>query len=139
MTEVRPGCQPGWQAFVSDLRSLRVSHTHASGRHPGIFALANGLARSDRLSEADWAWWRSNNDWLDAAYPDPAAIDPAPFDGSVHASCWFKSTAGHLLARVSGYLDLLDRHQVGWIECRSSDPGRIRYEDDVQVVVVPHG
>ena len=110
---------------------------NAGGRHPGIFALANKLSRSGRLSEADWDWWRSNNDWLDAAYTDPATVDPSLFDGSGQASCWFKSTAGHLLARVPGYLDLLDRHQVGWVERRSSDPGQIRYEDDVQVVVAP--
>jgi len=41
--------------------------------------------------------------------------------------------------RQSGYLDLLDRYQVGWIERRSDNPGRIRYEDDVQVVVTPAG
>jgi hypothetical protein len=112
---------------------------NASGRHPGIFALANGLARAGRLSAADWAWWRANNDWFDAAYPDPATVDPSLFDGSVQVSCWFKSSASHLLDRVPGYLDLLDRYQVGWVVLRSTAPGQIRYEDDVQVVVTPAG
>ncbi|HEX4728049.1 MAG TPA: hypothetical protein VH298_09640 [Jatrophihabitans sp.] len=120
---------------------LRYESTvpNANGRHPGIFGLANGLARAGRLTDADWTWWRANNDWLDAAYPDPATVDPSLFDGSVPVSCWFKSTAGHLLARVPGYLDLLDRYQVGWTERRSANPGWIRYEDDVQVVVTPDG
>ena len=112
---------------------------NAQGRHSGIFALANGLARSGRFSDADWAWWRANNDWLDAAYPDPATADPTLFDGSVPVSCWFKDTATHLLDRVPGYLDLLDRYRVGWVERRSDNPGWIRYQDDVQVVVTPDG
>jgi hypothetical protein len=112
---------------------------NAQGRHLGIFALANGLARAGRLSDADWAWWRANNDWFDAAYRDPATVDPSLFDGSVPVSCRFKSTARHLLGRVPGYLDLLDRYQVGWVELRSTAPGQIRYEDDVQVVVTPAG
>ncbi len=112
---------------------------NAQGGRPGIFALANGLARAGRLTDADWAWWRANNDWFDAAYRDPATVTPTLFDGSVPVSCWFKSSASYLLERVPGYLDLLDRYQVGWIERRSDNPGRIRYEDDVQVVVTPAG
>ena len=112
---------------------------NARGAHPGIFGLANGLARSGLLTEEDRAWWRANNDWFDAAYPNPAEVDPTLFDKSRHpvASCWFKETAGHLLDRVTGYLELLDRYQVDWRELRSADPGQIRYEDDVQVVVTP--
>jgi hypothetical protein len=44
---------------------------NAGGAHPGIFGLANGLARSGALSAADWAWWRASNDWYDAAYVTP--------------------------------------------------------------------
>lgn len=99
--------------------------------------MANGLARAGRLTEVDWAWWRANNDWFDAAYPDPATVDPTLFDGSIPVSCWFKDTAVHLLERVPGYLALLDRYQVGWVERRSPAPGLIRYEDDVQIVVTP--
>lgn len=107
----------------------------------GLFGLANDLARTGRLSAEEWTWWRANNDWFQAAYTDPATVDPTLFDKSVHpvVTCWFKDTAGHLLDRVPGYLDLLDRHGVGWRERRSPDPGTILYEDDVQVLVVPHG
>jgi hypothetical protein len=114
----------------------------ARGTHPGIFALANGLARDGRLSPADRAWWRAANDWYEAAYTDPGTVDPTLFDRSVHpvVTCWFKDTAGHLLARVPGYLALLDRYGVAWRERRSDRPGRVLYEDDVQVLVAPdHG
>lgn len=91
------------------------------------------------LSPSDWAWWRSNNDWLDAAYVDPATIDPTLFDPAKkpRITCWFKSSADHLLGRLPGYLALLDRHGVAWTEHTSSEPGHILYEDAVQVVVAP--
>jgi hypothetical protein len=40
---------------------------------------------------------------------------------------------------VPGYLQLLDTHGVECVELRSADPGRVVYEDDVQVVVTPYG
>jgi len=52
-------------------------------------------------------------------------------------TCWFKSSADHLLRRLPGYLALLDRHGVAWTEHTSSEPGHILYEDAVQVVVAP--
>lgn len=111
------------------------------GTHTGIFGLVNGLARTGRLSPDELAWVRRNNDWFDAAYPDPATVDPTLFDRAVHprTSCWFKVTATSLLERVPGYLAVLDRHGVPWVERRSTRPGKILYEDDVQVVVTPAG
>jgi len=50
---------------------------------------------------------------------------------------WFKDSAHHLLERVEPYLKLLDAHQVPWERLERADPGRIIYEDEVQVVVVP--
>ncbi|MEU7479947.1 hypothetical protein AB0A63_28415 [Lentzea sp. NPDC042327] len=114
----------------------------APGKSPtGIFGLANGLARAGRLTPEDWAFWRAGNDWYDAAYPDPGAVDPSLFDKTLNpvVSCWFRLTAAsHLLARVPGYLDLLDRYGIGWVERRSEDPGVILYADEVQVVVRPY-
>lgn len=108
--------------------------------YTGIFALANGLARTGQLSEPDRCWWRTNNDWYDAAYPNPADRDPSLFDKAIHpqASCWFKTGATDLIARVDGYLHLLDRYGVGWVRLESDDPGRVLYEDDYQVVVEPY-
>ncbi|WP_020521487.1 hypothetical protein [Catelliglobosispora koreensis] len=121
---------------------IRFEATEANehGRRVGIFGLANGLARSGKLSAEDWKWWRANNDWLDAAYADPGKVDATLFDKSVnpHVTCWFKDSAGHLLERVPGYLALLDRYDVAWVEVRSSDPGVVLYEDDVQIVVAAH-
>ncbi|MEU1863432.1 hypothetical protein [Streptomyces gardneri] len=109
------------------------------GNFPGIFALANGLAREGRLSGDEYTFWRTNNDWYDANYPDPSSTDPRVYDHELHpgAAAWFKTTAVHLVDRVAGYLDLLAAHGVACERVESSAPGRIIYEDDVQVVVVP--
>ncbi|MCI3932139.1 hypothetical protein [Streptomyces sp. AN091965] len=111
---------------------------HERGHFPGVFALANGLARDGRLTAAQQRFWRAANDWYDAAYPTPDAsfYDPERHPGAVS---WFKTTATHLIERVPGYLELLAAHGVPCREVRSADPGRVIYEDDVQVVVVPHG
>ncbi len=60
--------------------------------------------------------------------------DPEVNPGAV---AWFKASAVHLLDRVPGYLALLAAHQVACERLESADPGRIVYEDEDQVVVVP--
>ena len=110
---------------------------NSRGLAPGVFALANELAHSGALSEEDFLWWRANNDWMNAAYVDPATVDPTLFDRSIHPRtvCWFKTSADRLLTRARGYLDLLDRYGVEWIEQRASDPAPILYEDEHQIVI----
>ena len=119
---------------------FQSKHPTPDGRYIGVFGLVNTLARHGMLSPEERLWWRANNDWYNAAYTDPATVDPSLFDRTrhPHTSCWFKESAAHLLSRVSGYLDLLNAHRVEWIELRSTDPGLVLYEDDVQAVVAPY-
>lgn len=108
------------------------------GHYPGVFALANGLAKERRLSEEDWAWWRASNDWFNVAYADPAAVNSEVYDSTVHPGgvAYFKSSAVHLLERVPGYLKLLDKYGVDYKCVRTDSPGVIIYEDDVQIVAI---
>lgn len=110
---------------------------NARGVRPGVFALANGLANAGRLSAAEHSWWRESNDWYTAAYPLPPAhvYDRETNPGAVS---WFKAgTSAHLIDRLDGYLRLLDRYGVAWQRLASDVPGRVVYEDDVQVVACP--
>lgn len=111
----------------------------ASGRRPGVFALANGLASDGRLTDDELTWWRTNNDWFDGALTDPGKVDPVVFDRRVHAftESWFKVGAARVfIDRVEGYLELLDRHGVGWVRRTSIEaPGPVVYEDSMQIVV----
>lgn len=107
----------------------------AKGRHLGIFALANLLAKEGSLSPEDWGLWRSANDFYDGAYATPEAS----FYAAPDAQAWFKVTATDLIGKVDFYMDLLRRYGFPCRVVYSSDPGTVLYEDDVQVVVVPYG
>ena len=115
-------------------------HPGKRGVHTGIFGLANGLGKSGQLSTEEHAEWRAGNNWYNAAYPDPTDSDATVYDVSLNplATAWFKSTATHLIERISPYLDILRSHGVECCRVETDDPGRIIYEDDVQIVVVPH-
>ncbi|GAA3237886.1 hypothetical protein GCM10017691_37440 [Pseudonocardia petroleophila] len=45
--------------------------------------------------------------------------------------------ATEFLQLIPGYLEILRAHGVDCVEVRSDDPGRVVYEDEHQVVVVP--
>ncbi|XHM65655.1 hypothetical protein ACE6JH_01800 [Streptomyces nigra] len=115
-------------------------HRNDRGRFTGVFGLVNNLAREGRLSEEQEAFRRLNNKWYDAAYTDPSTVDATVYDDEVNpgAAAWFKPSATHLLARVPGYLEILAAHGVDCQVLRSTDPGQVVYEDDVQIVVVPY-
>ncbi|MGW8378218.1 hypothetical protein [Streptomyces sp. ODS28] len=114
-------------------------HRNSRGTFTGVFGLVNRLAKEGRLSEEQERFRRVNNDWYDAAYTDPSTVDPDVYDEETNpgAAAWFKPTATHLLERVPGYLEILRAHGVECRMVRSADPGRLVYEDEVQVVVVP--
>ncbi|MEJ8283910.1 hypothetical protein [Curtobacterium citreum] len=109
------------------------------GRFPGIFALANGLRDTGRLTDTDRCWLAAANERAEGLYVDPSTVEPGCFDDIRHpgARSWFRTGAADLLTMSAEYLDLLDRYGVGWVELRTDRPGRTTYEDDVQIVAVP--
>lgn len=109
------------------------------GRFPGIFALANGLRDTGRLTDTDRRWLAAANERAEGMYVDPSTVEPGCFDDIRHpgARSWFRTGAADLLTMSAEYLDLLDRYGVGWVELRTDHPGRTTYEDDVQIVAVP--
>ncbi|WP_205327618.1 hypothetical protein [Glycomyces sp. YM15] len=119
---------------------FQSAHRNQRGYFTGVFGLINTLAKQGKLTDEQESFRRSNNDWYNAAYPDPSTVDPTVYDHEVHAgaAAWFKPSATHLLERVPGYLEILTAHDVECETVRSADPGRVIYEDEVQVVVVPH-
>lgn len=102
--------------------------------------MANGLARNGLLGPAAGEWLRVANAYMEIAYPDPTTITPDCYDPHENpgARAWFKGDASDLLEATRGYLDLLDRSGVRWVELRTAHPGRVVHEDAVQVVAVPY-
>ncbi|WP_217196818.1 hypothetical protein [Streptomyces buecherae] len=125
-----------------DGRYVRFQGTtrNERGAYPGIFVLVNGLAREGRLTAEQERFRRTSNAWYDAAYTNPSHVDPSVYDRERHptAVAWFESSARHLIERADGYLEILTAHGVEWVRLSSTDPGRVLYEDAVQIVVVPH-
>jgi hypothetical protein len=110
------------------------------GRFLGIFSLVNALAKQGRLTPEQERFRRTNNDWYDAAYRDPSTVDRTIYDRTANpgASAWFKISAQDLLDRIDGYLAILTDHDVPWVRLEApTAPGRVVYEDDYQVIVVP--
>lgn len=93
-------------------------HRNSRGHFTGVFGLVNNLAREGRLSDEQETFRRGGNRWYDAAYTDPSTVDPHVYDDEINpgAAAWFKPSATHLLARVSGYLEILSSHGVA---CRA--------------------
>ncbi|MEV0729565.1 hypothetical protein [Polymorphospora sp. NPDC050346] len=112
----------------------------ALGRYVGVFGLVNTLARQGRLTPDQERFRRANNDWYEAAYPDPSTVVPGVYDHDRNpgAAAWFKISATTLIERVAGYLDILAAHEVKCIQLAATDPpGRVIYEDEFQILIVP--
>ena len=123
-------------------RFVRFQDVEVSDRgiHVGVFGLVNVLGRGGHLAEVDEAYRVRVNRWFDDAYTDPSTVDPDTYNHEVNpqAVAWFTvPAADHLVEATRGHLDILDRHGVAWERVESDDPGRVVYEDEHQVVVVP--
>ena len=111
-----------------------------TGLHSGVFGLINGLYKHGELTDEQAVFRRTGNDWYNAKMIDPGKTAPEVYDKTLHprAVAWFKETAVEMIERVAGYLEILDAHCVAWELVRSTDPGRILYEDIHQVIAEPY-
>lgn len=109
------------------------------GTYPGIFAMANGLRDAGLLTDDDARWVQRENALGNRSYTDPSTVIADCYDRGLNpgARSWFKDTAVDLVQMAYRYTALLDRYGVPWVELRTEHPGRIVYDDDVQVVAVP--
>jgi hypothetical protein len=125
---------------VSEFVRYQSAVPNRRGRFPGVFALANGLQRDGMLSDSETGWLQEANARATAMYGDPTNAQPDCYDEirNPGARAWFSADAVALLEMVGPYLELLDRYEVPWMQLVTRSPGRIVYQDAVQVVAVPH-
>ena len=114
----------------------RSRYEDARGAFVGVFGLVNVLGRHGMLTPEEERFRRENNEWYDAAYPDPYAALPS-LSARPLAASWFRSDARPLLDRVPGYLAVLENHHIAWECVQTNDVGVILYEDHYQVVADP--
>lgn len=102
--------------------------------------MANGLRDYGVLTEEDASWVRTHNAIGERAYTDPSTVIADCYSPAINpgSRSWFKADATELLEMARAYTRLLDRYAVPWMELRTRYPGRIVYEDDVQIVAVPY-
>ncbi|MFI5734518.1 hypothetical protein ACIA49_30660 [Kribbella sp. NPDC051587] len=108
------------------------------GRRIGIFGLVNMLGHRGLLTAEEEDFRRTTNAWYDATYTNPSTVDPTVYADNLLAASWFRITATHLFDPIPQYLAVLAAHNLPCERYESADPGRVLYEDEHQVVVVPH-
>ncbi len=128
--------RPSGRAPQPEYVRFRSRFPDSRGAFVGVFGLVNVLGRHGMLSPEEELFRRENNAWYDAAYPDPYAVLASLADRPLAAS-WFRTSATSLLARLPGYLAILDHHAIAWERVETDDPGEVLYEDDRQVVADP--
>jgi hypothetical protein len=112
---------------------IHANYTNAiTGKPAGIFAVLHRLQREGRLTEGEVQLFHSINTW----YMENVTIPPFYKDGNpLKAICWFKDIpeTNHIIEHLKPLIDILNKYGIGNAITRSSDPGTVIYEDDLQI------
>ncbi len=105
------------------------------GVEVGLFVAVDHLRRAGSLSADELATYLDVDDWFHEHLPEPAFYT----DGnSVGAVTWFKAPMPIDMAqRAESLMAILMAHDVAHEMVCSDDPGRVIYEDEFQVGVIP--
>lgn len=101
----------------------------------GVFVAVDHLRRAGELTPEEAATYLDIDDWFDANLPNPDFYQ----DGnSLGAVTWFKVPLPESMShRIEALMAILAAHEVAHEAVFSDDPGRVVYEDDFQIGVVP--
>lgn len=120
-----------------EFRRFQSGAPNRHGRFPGFFAMLRGLAVEGLLSDSDRALWDTFVARSYELHIEPTKVDPRCYDHP-EARAWFRATATDLLTLARDCCEVLDRYDVPWVELRTTRPGVVTYEDEVQVIAIPH-
>jgi len=100
----------------------------------GIFQLAYDLKHLPHTCQYDDKDLRRNLIWLEMHLAAPGILrSPEHY----RAICWFKDSAREPLKRIWSIKNLLDRYGY-WVEVvKTTNPGRIIYQDGWQIAAKP--
>lgn len=117
-------------------KRIQASYCGRLGVEVGIFVAADHLRRAGKLDADQLATYLDIDDWFHKHLPEPPFYE----DGnSVGAVTWFKTPIPESMeSRAQSLMEILRAHDVDHDQVLSTDPGRIIYEDDYQIGVIPH-
>lgn len=103
-----------------------------SHQNSGVFQLAYELYEREELDEGEKHALRIALRWFEKNLPTP---DRSRLNA--RAVFWFKPAAAEVARRVWDLADVVKRNGPGVQIIRTSRPGYVVYEDDLQVAAIP--
>jgi FMN phosphatase YigB (HAD superfamily) len=115
---------------------MQVEYRGRLGVEVGMFVAVDHLRRAGRLSPAEETRYFDIDDWFNENLLNP---DFYADGNSVGAVTWFKAPIPPVMQELIDELcGMLTAHGVAYHRVTSDDPGKVIYEDEFQVGVVPH-
>ncbi len=116
------------------LRFVVKKRGAVSGSRLGVVHAASELQEANQLEEHEDQVIRDSFAWLNKNLPIPTRVE-AP--GRRRAISWFKDDAEEPIAQMWSIVWILREHGVRVDVVKTSNPGRILYEDQWQVFALP--
>jgi hypothetical protein len=114
---------------------------HEESHHAtGVFQAAYGLLREGKLFEHEVTQVRETLDWFSENLEKPARFTkskPPYYRKKQRAISWFRSSATKHLSKLRELVTVLENHQIPVRIIKTTRPGYIVYEDEIQVVSEP--
>lgn len=108
----------------------------------GIFRAADYVRDfSDKIDAAEKENLQKLIEWFDENLPVPEFYDdPAKRSEEQHTYFWFKSGASEFLERMNALTAILEKNGIKAERLTAAEiPGKLIFEDDCQIAVVPLG
>ncbi|WP_458110993.1 hypothetical protein M1D88_11350 [Arthrobacter sp. R1-13] len=119
---------------MGNFQRFHANYVGRTGVGVGVFVAVDHLRRTGRLSEQEIVLHALTDDWFQQNLPNPPFYD----DGnSIGAVTWFREASEEMTDRLQPLLSILDSKGVAWERSVSADPGKVVYEDQWQVGVIP--
>jgi hypothetical protein len=125
---------PKYARFATD---TRTAHGGVLG---GVLHAIGELRRSNAFDVTDSVWLTDIERWFERSLAVPTQFSARRgYREQRAAVCWFRDGAKEHLARATELAALLARHGVRVHRLESANPGTIVWQDEHQVVAIPHG
>ena len=117
-------------------RRFVVGHINKqSGVQQGVLGVAYRVSREEKLKGSCKVALDQHLAWLMDAFAIPDIFDQPE---NLKGVCWFKGTALEIIEHVLAIIPYLEKCGFTVTELTSALPGAVIYEDEYQIVAIPH-